>query len=125
MTMPIFIKAISAPKPKAKPAQANKHKAAAADAASGRFSGLLAILADHNPDCNFGPDKVKPGHSVTFKAGTFAGGGRVMAAGKHGVTVEDDDARAHSVHWHEITGHVGDKKDEDDKGGKPARDAKE
>jgi hypothetical protein len=122
MTTPIFIKAISPAKPKAKPAV--KHDDVASTAASGKFAGLLAILADHNPKNKFGPDKVKPGHSVTFKAGTFAGGGKVTAAGKHGVTVEDDDARAHSVHWHEITGHVGDEDEEGDKDGKPKGNAK-
>ena len=116
--MPIFIKAISAPKPKAKPS--GKREAAASAAATGRFAGLLAILADHKPESKFGPDAVKRGHAVTFKAGTFAGGGKVMAAGKHGVTVEDEDARSHSVHWHEITGHVGD----EDKDGKSGRNAK-
>jgi hypothetical protein len=120
MSTPIFIKAIAPAKPRSKPAV--KHEEAAAAASAGKFAGLLGILAEHNPSSKFGPDKVKPGHSVTFKAGTFAGGGKVTAAGKHGVTVEDDDARAHSVHWHEITGHVG---DAEDKGGKPTGNAKE
>lgn len=71
------------------------------------FAGLMAILKDHKPmTLKFGPDKVKPGHDVTFKAGSFVGSGKVSAAGKHGCTVEDCDARSHEVHWHEVTGHT-------------------
>lgn len=104
----LLIKSVTAParksKPAAKPAEAQP--SAAAEHA-GKYAGLLAVLADHNPESKFGPDTVEPGHDVTFKAGTFIGAGKVSAVGKHGVTVEDEDARQHRIHWHEITGHVG------------------
>ena len=106
--IPLIIKSLKAGKAK-KPTPAM----------SGKFAGLLAILAQHNPDCKFGPDDVKEGDTVTFKAGTFTGSGKVTAAGKHGATVEDSDARPHSVRWHEVTGHV----DPKGKKGKKAADA--
>jgi hypothetical protein len=108
VTTPIFIKAIKPPKGRAstkKPADAPAAKENEAPV-DDRFSGLLAMLKDHKPGCNFGPDTVKPSSHVTFKAGSFVGAGKVRSAGKHGVTVEDGDARRHSVHWHEITGHT-------------------
>jgi hypothetical protein len=106
--IPLLIKSISAPARKPKPAAkpADPAPTTATPEHAGKYAGLLALLADHNPESKFGPDAVEPGHHVTFKAGTFVGSGKVTAAGKHGVTVEDDDARAHRVHWHEITGHV-------------------
>jgi hypothetical protein len=109
VSTPIFIKAIkpaagraSTKKPANKPA-ANAAKDAPVD---DRFSGLLAMLKDHKPGSNFGPETVKPESHVTFKAGSFVGAGKVRSAGKHGVTVEDSEARRHSVHWHEVTGHT-------------------
>ncbi len=88
----LLLKAVNKPSPKPKEE-------------TDRFAGLLSILAEHNPDCKFGPDDIDPDATVSFKAGTFVGSGRVTSKGRHGVTVEDDDARTHSVHWHEITGH--------------------
>jgi hypothetical protein len=97
MTAAIFFKSLKPAKPLKKP------KAERGEGSP--FSGLLSILADHKPGSQFGPNTVKDGHDVTFKAGTFVGSGKVTASGKHGCTVEDDDARSHSIRWHEVTGH--------------------
>lgn len=49
------------------------------------------------------------GKVVPFSAGSFKGKGEVTAAGKDGVTVQDDSGREHQVHWHELHGgHDGD-----------------
>lgn len=96
--MSLLIKSISKPDKAAPAVKVTK-------AQTGQFAGLLAILAAHNPECHFGPDTVENGHTVAFKAGSFVGAGKVSAVGAQGLTVRDDDARDHQVHWHEVTGH--------------------
>lgn len=48
----------------------------------------------------------KAGDSVFFhheKLGAHSG--KVIASGKHGATVKDDDGKHHKVYWHDIKGH--------------------
>lgn len=120
--IPLFIKSLSKPETRTPtvevtpPAKVEESTAGTSD--TSKFAGLLAVLAEHNPKCDFGPHNVEKGHTVAFKAGSFVGSGKVESVGKHGVTVSDDDARDHRVHWHEVTGHVGKEKD------KPAKKEK-
>jgi hypothetical protein len=108
MTAAVFFKAL-------KPA--NPRKAPIKEQGAGSpFSGLTSILADHKVGSKFGPEKVKEGHDVTFKAGTFVGSGKVRATGRHGCAVEDEEARSHDIRWHEITGHT--ETEGDEKSGK-------
>ena len=46
------------------------------------------------------------GAAVRFKAGTLLGGGKIVARGRDGATIEDSSGRRHQVHWHEVTGKV-------------------
>jgi hypothetical protein len=69
------------------------------------------------PDQPRGPHNVKHGDHVKFKMGTFAGKGRVHAAGKDGATVHDGDGREHTPRWHEVTHHA--EAGEDNGGKKP------
>jgi hypothetical protein len=97
----VFIKALTPTVKVKKPAKPAGAKAPD----TSHYAGLLGILSDHKPESKFGPDTVQKGHKVAFKAGTFVGGGKVSSTGKDGLTVQDDDAREHRVHWHEVTGH--------------------
>lgn len=48
----------------------------------------------------------KVGDSVFFKHDKLGShSGKVIASGKHGATVKDDDGEHHQVHWHKIQGH--------------------
>jgi hypothetical protein len=124
--IPIFIKALSKAKPLTPTVKVAKKPKAAGEKAPdlGNYAGLLSMLADHTvTEDGFGPHNVEKGHKVAFKAGSFVGAGRVAATGKHGLTVEDDDARNHQVHWHEVTGCDGGKAVKPAKPKKAAGDA--
>lgn len=69
------------------------------------FSDLHALLHEQRGTGEFGDHNVKVGHHVAFKAGAYSGAGKVTAAGKDGLHVEDSSKREHRVHWHEVTGH--------------------
>lgn len=120
---PLFIKSLVKPAKTVTPTVKVTKDPDDADAETpdtGKFAGLLAMLAAHNPENKFGPHNVEKGHTVAFKAGAFVGAGKVAATGKDGLTVQDDDARDHRVHWHEVTGCAGSKKG----GTKKEKDAK-
>jgi len=109
-----------APKPAAKPKDKPAEPAPPAkpDLAQPQFVDLLALLKEYKAGGQFGPGSVAEGDSIAFKAGEYSGSGQVLAAGAHGVTVQDKTAREHRIHWHEVTGH------EPGKGGKKkAKDA--
>ncbi|MGF6641755.1 hypothetical protein [Paraburkholderia sp. MM6662-R1] len=108
---PLFIKSLARREQAATPTVKVTKDADDSEAPdTGKFAGLLAMLAAHNPESKFGPHNVEKGHTVAFKAGSFVGAGKVAATGRDGLTVQDDDARDHRVHWHEVTGHVDTKK---------------
>lgn len=123
---PLFIKAVSRPDtytPTVRVTRASdadsegKKQGGGKSPDTARFAGLLAMLAEHRPGAQFGPHNVEKGAQVAFRAGTFVGAGKAVAVGKDGLTVQDDEARDHRVHWHEVTGHSGaQKKDKDGDG---------
>jgi hypothetical protein len=51
----------------------------------------------------YGHHNVEEGDSLKFKAGDFAGGGKVKSVGQDGATVTDSSGRDHNVHWNEVT----------------------
>lgn len=57
---------------------------------------------------NYGHHNVEEGDSLKFKAGDFAGSGKVKFVGQDGATVTDNSGRDHEVHWEEVTGRGGD-----------------
>lgn len=72
---------------------------------------------------SYGHHNVEEGDSLKFKAGDFAGSGKVKLVGKDGATVTDNSGRDHQVHWNEVTGRGGDKAAPDEKN-TPAEAAK-
>jgi hypothetical protein len=91
---PIFIKAIG---------QSPKIKDQKPDL--DHYKDLLGLLANHKAGGEFDADTVLVGHHVAFKAGDFAGSGKVTATGRDGLCVTDSARREHRVHWREVTGH--------------------
>ena len=120
---PLFIKAVSRPNTYTPTVRVTRESDAGSEgkkardgqsADTARFAGVLAMLAEHRPGAQFGPHNVEKGAQVAFRAGTFVGAGKAVAVGKDGLTVQDDEARDHRVHWHEVTGHAGAKKQDKD-----------
>jgi hypothetical protein len=107
---PLFIKAINAP---VKPTPVEKGKEPKVTAPDiGYFHDLLGLLASHKAGGDFGPDSVEVDHHVAFKAGDFAGSGKVTSTGRDGLCVTDSSRREHRVHWREVTGHFAPEKQE-------------
>ena len=107
---PLFIKAIKAPAKPTPTAKGKESKETAPDI--GRFHDLLGLLASHKAGGDFGPDSVEVDHHVAFKAGDFAGSGKVTSTGRDGLCVTDSSRREHRVHWREVTGHFAPEKPE-------------
>ena len=76
-------------------------------------------------ESGYGHHNMQEGDSISFKAGDFAGSGKVKSVGQDGATVTDQSGRDHQVHWNEVTGRGGDDKQADVKEQEKPADAAE
>ena len=73
-------------------------------------------------ESGYGHHNMQEGDSISFKAGDFAGSGKVKSVGQDGATVTDQSGRDHQVHWNEVTGRGGENAKGEEK---PAQDEKQ
>ena len=76
-------------------------------------------------ESGYGHHNMQEGDSIGFKAGDFAGKGKIKSVGQDGATVTDQSGRDHQVHWNEVTGRGGDDKQADVKEQEKPADAAE
>ena len=72
---------------------------------------------------SYGHHNMNEGDSISFKAGDFAGKGKIKSVGQDGATVTDQSGRDHQVHWHEVTGRGGEPEAKEEKPDTPKREA--
>ena len=74
-------------------------------------------------ESGYGHHNMQEGDSIGFKAGDFAGKGKIKSVGQDGATVTDQSGRDHQVHWHEVTGRGGEPEAKEVKPDTPEREA--